>query len=278
MPHIEIDRMRFYYQQAGSGPDVVLIHAVTSNMALWMFSGVMEALSADFRVTAYDLRGHGMTEVTPTGYTSPEMAADLAKLHKALNLKNAVLVGHSFGGVIGAHAACLYPELFDAVILSDTFFPGLSHIEPNLNQIPIWKKWCDLLKCIGADLGESLDFHKLFNTIAALSGAQMADLEKMLDPLSLRWLSGLAKLAPTTCGKDIFSAAGLSADVLCTLQKPLIALYDEHTAFSATRQFLKDNLAQCIVEDVPSANHLAPLENPNAFISLTQKHLFAWSR
>jgi len=273
MPHIAIDNERFYYQQAGSGPDVVLIHAATSNMALWMFSGIMEALSSEFRVTAYDLRGHGMSDRTPTGYTSPEMAHDLAKLHQALNLQPAFLVGHSFGGVIGVHACLNYPETFEGVILSDTYFPGLSRIEPNLKKIPIWNKWRDLLGQVGTDVGEEVDFQKLFSMIAELKSEQMQTLEKMLDPFSMRWLTSLAHLAPTSCGKDIFSEAGLSEEKIRSLKKPLVALYDEHTAFSATRDFLKEHLTHCSVDSVPAANHLAPLENPNAFISLVKKHL-----
>ena len=48
----------------------VLVHAVTSNLAVWLFSGVADALAADFRVTLYDLRGHGASDRPPAGYTS----------------------------------------------------------------------------------------------------------------------------------------------------------------------------------------------------------------
>jgi hypothetical protein len=88
-----------------------------------------------------------------------------------------------------------------------------------------------------------------------------------------RLATSLARLATTSCGADIFTEAGLTAECICTYQKPLVALYDEHTAFTATRSFLKEHLPLCIVEDVPAANHLAPLENPIAFISLVQKYL-----
>jgi 3-oxoadipate enol-lactonase len=273
MPHITLDNTRFYYQQAGSGQDVVLIHAATSNMALWMFSGIIEELSQEFRVTAYDLRGHGMSDLTPTGYTSFEMATDLEKLAKALALKPAYLVGHSFGGVIALHASILRPDLWKGIIVSDTYFPGLKAIEPNLNKIPIWQKWCDVLGGVGVDMGESVDFQHLFQAVASLTSDQLQDLEKKQDPFSFRWLSGLSRLAVTTCGTDIFADSGLTEKRICEYQKPLIALYDEHTAFKATCHFLKDNLSCCTVESVPAANHLAPLENPTVFISLVQKHL-----
>ena len=58
------------------------------------------------------------------------MADDLRQLHAALGLGPAMLVGHSFGGVSAVHAAALYPECIAGVILSDSFFPGLRHVEP----------------------------------------------------------------------------------------------------------------------------------------------------
>ena len=66
MPEVEVNGTRLYYQQSGDGPDVVLVHAVTSNQAVWVFAGLVDALAADFRVTSYDLRGHGFSDRPPT--------------------------------------------------------------------------------------------------------------------------------------------------------------------------------------------------------------------
>jgi pimeloyl-ACP methyl ester carboxylesterase len=273
MPHITLDGTKFYYQQEGSGPDVVLVHAATSNMALWMFSGVIETLSQEFRVTAYDLRGHGMSDLTPSGYTSFDMAGDLIQLSKSLQLKPAYLVGHSFGGVVSMHASILAPDMWEGIILSDSYFPGLKSIEPNLNRIPIWEKWKGMLENVGANLGEELNFEELFAAVAALSEDQMKTLEKNLDGFSLRWILSLSRLAKTSCGKDIFTESGLTLERILEYKKPLVALYDEHTGFKATRSFLKERLLDCVVEDVPAANHLAPLENPTMFNALVQKHM-----
>ena len=63
MPELEVNGTRLYYQQSGQGPDVVLVHAVTSNQAVWLFTGLVDTLAAHFRVTSYDLRGHGASTV-----------------------------------------------------------------------------------------------------------------------------------------------------------------------------------------------------------------------
>src|SRR5207244_2811949 len=103
-----------------------------------MFSGLPDALAADFRVTLYDLRGHGASERPPTGYTSAAMAEDFRHLHAELGLGPAYLVGHSFGGVVATHAAVLAPDAVAGVVLSDSFFPGLRAVEPNFGKMTIW--------------------------------------------------------------------------------------------------------------------------------------------
>src|SRR5690348_3581580 len=158
MPEVEVNGTRLYYQQSGEGPDVVLVHAVTSNQAVWLFTGLIDALAADFRVTAYDLRGHGFSDRPPTGYTSAVMAEDLRQLHAALGLGPAYLVGHSFGGVTALHAALVAPTAVAGVILSDSFFPGLKHVEPNFGRMSIWTDPRETFGKVGVDLGATVDF------------------------------------------------------------------------------------------------------------------------
>ena len=110
----------------------MLLHAVTANMAVWLVFNLVDTLAQDYRVTAYDLRGHGLSEATPTGYTSADMAEDFRGLHDALGLGPAYLVGHSFGAVVAMHVAATYPDRVSGLILSDPYFPGLARLEPNL--------------------------------------------------------------------------------------------------------------------------------------------------
>src|SRR3546814_3882769 len=59
-----------------SGPDVVLVHGLGANRAFW-YPRLASALVPQFRVTIYDLRGHGYSEVPPSGYSTTTMAQDL---------------------------------------------------------------------------------------------------------------------------------------------------------------------------------------------------------
>src|SRR6516165_5234111 len=172
MPMIPLKGLRFHYQQRGRGPDVILIHAVTSNLSVWLFGNLMDELAAEFRITSYDLRGHGASDAPAANYTSADMADDLRELHSALKLRPAMLVGHSFGGVIAVHAALSYPDIVRGIVLSDSFFPGLAHLEPNLAEVANWREVRDALVEVGANLDSDLDFTRLFDVVAELSPRQ----------------------------------------------------------------------------------------------------------
>ena len=173
MPHVNANGVSLHYQQAGAGPDVVLLHAVTANMAVWLVSNLVDTLARDYRVTAYDLRGHGLSEATPTGYTSADMAEDFRALHDALGLGPAYLIGHSFGAVVAMHVAATYPDRVSGMILSDPYFPGLARLEPNLGIANVWMDLREMFRHAGLDLGDTIDFTTLFRVVAGLSPAQL---------------------------------------------------------------------------------------------------------
>lgn len=273
MPEVELPGARLFYQQAGDGPDVVLVHAVTSNQAVWVFSGLVDALASDFRVTSYDLRGHGASERPATGYTSADMAGDLAHLHAALGLGPALLVGHSFGGVVATHAAVLHPEIVRGVILSDSFFPGLRHVEPNFGKMAIWTDLREKFALVDIDLGDTVDFAHLFRSTAALPAERLKKLEEIFGAFGRGWLRQLPLLAETSCGDEVLAEAGLTAERIGNVIRPIVALYDEHSPFLATCAWLERNVRKCAVEIIPGAKHLAVVENTAAFTDAVRRHL-----
>ena len=89
--------MNIFISSRAQGPDIVLIHGVTGDLSIWFLCKAMQELSATYRVTAYDLRGHGYSDAPPTGYTSADQAGDLFAIMDVLGIEKASLVGHSFG-------------------------------------------------------------------------------------------------------------------------------------------------------------------------------------
>jgi 3-oxoadipate enol-lactonase len=115
MPEIEVNGVRTYYEEYGSGPSLVLVHGLGSTGTdLWKRQ--IADLARDFRVVAYDLRGSGRSQVTPGPYTISLLADDLDGLIGALDLAPAALMGHSMGGSIVLEQAGRRPDRVRAVV------------------------------------------------------------------------------------------------------------------------------------------------------------------
>jgi pimeloyl-ACP methyl ester carboxylesterase len=271
MPRITVDGIKFYYQQAGAGPDVVLLHGVTGNMAIWPLIDLIDVLSVDFRVTAYDLRGHGYSDTPPSGYTSADMAHDLRRLQETLGLGPSYLLGHSYGGVIALHAAVLYPEAVAGVILSDPYFPGLRHLETDVANWSGWREYQEQARRSGLIIPDEawFDVGLALRQAAALTPEQKGMFEKEVGAAALQ---RLVRLARTSCGDDVKQESGLTEERIISATQPVLALYGEHSPFLATCRFLEENLPNCKVALVSDAKHRAHEENAPAYVELVQKH------
>src|SRR5579872_3908541 len=96
--------LRLHYQTVGSGPDLVMVHGLTGNLAVWHLN-IVPQLADHFRVLTYDLRGHGYSDVPPTGYSPDDMACDLLGLLDALEIERPTIAGHSYGADIALYFA-----------------------------------------------------------------------------------------------------------------------------------------------------------------------------
>jgi len=84
------------------GPPILFIHGLSQSHLCWA-KQYQSALAEEFRLVAYDLRGHGMSEapLEPEHYTNGQLwADDVAAIIDQLGLDRPVLVGWSYGGFI----------------------------------------------------------------------------------------------------------------------------------------------------------------------------------
>src|SRR5215469_8728944 len=88
--------IEIYYEDHGTGPPVVLIHGYPLSGRAWDRQ-VPALLEAGYRVITYDRRGFGRSSQPATGYDYDTFAADLHALLEHLDLRDAVLAGHSMG-------------------------------------------------------------------------------------------------------------------------------------------------------------------------------------
>jgi 3-oxoadipate enol-lactonase len=120
MPFIDANGTRFNYQIDGPAraPVVVLSNSLGTTLSMW--DSQVAALAQKFRVLRYDMRGHGLTTVTPGPYTIEGLAGDVVGLLDLLKIERAHFCGISVGGALGQWLGANASNRFESLTLSDT--------------------------------------------------------------------------------------------------------------------------------------------------------------
>ena len=131
------DNVEIYYKDWGEGQPVVFSHGWPLNADAWD-EQLFFLASNGYRVIAHDRRGHGRSTQTWQGNEMNTYADDLAQLIEQLDLRNAILVGHSTGGgevtrYLGRHGSA---RVAKAALIS-AVPPGLVQSQANPEGIPL---------------------------------------------------------------------------------------------------------------------------------------------
>jgi 2-hydroxy-6-oxonona-2,4-dienedioate hydrolase len=114
--HVDVGGVRTRVLRAGSGPDLVLLHGTGGHLEA--YARDLAGLARDFRVTAYDMVGHGWSDLPDRPYTIDVLSDHLVGLLDALDIEAAHLSGESLGGWVVAWTAAHHPERVDRVVLN----------------------------------------------------------------------------------------------------------------------------------------------------------------
>ena len=115
--YVAANGARFHCVEAGpaDGPLVLLLHGFPQ--CWWAWRAQLPALAeAGYRAVAMDLRGYGGSDKTPDGYDPVTLAQDVSGVVKALGERNAVLVGHGWGGYVAWATATLHAREVSALV------------------------------------------------------------------------------------------------------------------------------------------------------------------
>ncbi len=266
MPTILANDLTVHYQQAGNGQDIVLVHGVTGDLSIW-YARVMPLLAGHYRLTAYDLRGHGYTQVTPTGYTTRSLADDLRALLDALGIESAHLVGHSIGAAVALHCALLFPDRVRSLVLADPGIPALMSLV-DLDRWPYLEGAGAMAQSLGVQIpsGRWTDLSYVVRQwLDAGSPAPFGLGENR--QRSNRRLRRL--LEETFALTEVMEEAGLTLEALRRVRQPTLAIYGEASRFLQTATYLEENLSDCRVRVVEGAAHFFALAKPEVLASDT---------
>jgi 3-oxoadipate enol-lactonase len=116
-----VNGCNLHYVLSGNaaGLPVVFVHGFPFSLEMWR--GQIDAVAAQgFRTLAYDIRGHGMSDVGDGQYTVESHVDDLCALLDHVKIAKAVIAGLSMGGYITLRALEREPGRFVAAVLCDT--------------------------------------------------------------------------------------------------------------------------------------------------------------
>src|SRR5439155_21106094 len=111
--YCDVNGGKIYYEVAGQGHVLVLIHGGQLDRRMW--DEQFQFFAQKYRVIRYDVRGFGNSPAATKPYSNTE---DLAALLKCLKVDKAYLVGLSLGGMTAINFALIHPEMVDALALA----------------------------------------------------------------------------------------------------------------------------------------------------------------
>jgi 3-oxoadipate enol-lactonase len=237
--------------ETGQGEPYLLIHCLGLDWRLWR--DVIPELGEQYRVVAYDLRGHGYAANAPKLESIEQLSDDLVLLMDELNLKRAHIAGHSLGGAVAQIFALQHPERVMSLALVNTMSRALR------------------------------DRYE-----ARAEDAERNGMASQVAPSLLRWLTPEAvaenawyvryarervirSQVPNWAAAWRALAAFDAFDNLQNIQAPTQVIGGEKDIASPAEEFMRpiaDRIPHAKFTVIPGAPHLSPLVNPHELATL----------
>jgi pimeloyl-ACP methyl ester carboxylesterase len=148
-------RLRLHYVDWGNAeaPPMILLHGGQDHCRNWDW--VAQRLRHDWHIIAPDLRGHGDSQWSATGfYTMAGYIYDLAQLIDQQRLAPVTIVAHSLGGNIALRYTGIYPEKVRALVSIEGLGPSPKALAERAKQTIVdrMRKWIDLQRNLAGRL------------------------------------------------------------------------------------------------------------------------------
>jgi pimeloyl-ACP methyl ester carboxylesterase len=292
MPIAELSSIRLNYlqlpanEETATPAEIVLVHGLATNMSFW-YAQIAPALTAIGRVTLYDLRGHGYSEMPAHGYSPAVMADDLRRLLDHLSLQRVHLVAHSFGGSVAIALAYAQPDRVATMTLADVRLRAVQ----NTLALAAWPHWPKLRGRLGR-VGIEIDERdpesglRLLTELARLRVEHPERAEFLQKTIfgfdgnlmgrrsAMRWLRLLDE---TSARADLLDEGPVGLPVLQSLRAPVLAVFGEKSISIASARALKRHVPDCTLRIVPGAGHFFPLTRPATLVRPLLRFLAAKS-
>lgn len=267
MPTLSINGARYFVEQHGDGPPLLLLHGFTGSGRSWQ--PLFGELARHRRVITVDLPGHGRT-VMPHDlrrFTMQAIATDLSSLLHELDCPETALLGYSMGGRLALHLALHAPDRFTTLIL-ESASPGLKTMAGRAARAAADEQLALDIETAGiASFVDRWERLPLFDTQRTrLTAAEHDRLRRgrlSTDP------SGLAN---SLRGMGTGVQPSLWPQLGETAMPVLLIAGEEDAKFAAIAGEMANEMPSATLALVPDAGHTVHLEQKQAYLKL----LMAW--
>lgn len=265
MERFTVNEIEMACLDRGLGMPVVLVHGFPLDQTMW--ESQIEALGGEFRVIAPDLRGYGeseLGEVDPAdGVTMERYADDLNAMLDAMEITEPiVLCGFSMGGYILWQFVQKYGERIRALILCDTKASADTDDAKKMrlkmaNHIDEW----------GTEKVAQAMKPKLFAEATLEERPEIV--ERMISVIHRTNPQAIAAAQRGMAARPDMSE--LLRELLC----PVLVIVGEEDVLTspAEMEFIAGQIPGSLLQRVPEAGHMAPVEQPEIVTAAMQNFL-----
>lgn len=255
-----IDGLNLRVWQQGTGRDVLLIHGLPGSIEDW--DPVIAPLAERYRVTVYDRPGHGFSQYRESAANVPANVDIALELIEALNLKDVIAVGHSYGGTVVTEMASRRPERVAGYVS----VAGAVKLEHGID--PVY--YAIATPVIGPG------FARLGNELVGQQMMQQG-LERAFDPAPVpegfvarrdnMWLK--VKNGLTTAHEEVNLPADTESLDFAAIKSPFLLLHgkqDRSVPFSSNAEFAHKAVPHSRLVGLDGAGHMVQFTHPGELI------------
>jgi pimeloyl-ACP methyl ester carboxylesterase len=254
--------MHIHYRTSEAGQiPVVFLHGYGLSSLIW--EKVQILLSSRYRSFAPDLRGFGLSDKPEEGYGYEELVEDLLQFLRVLKIRQAVFVGHAFGGSLLQHFASRHPDRVMALVLVNS---AAACLAPPGVDAKVWGR----LDGYGTPEANRAILRETLPSYFDAANVTGEDLEHFVETASQAGSAALRKTLET-----LYAASALPREGYDAMRMPTLIAVGTHDPFGAFGQAvaLSDVIGKSKVAVLARCGHSPMWEKPIEFVKVVTEFL-----
>jgi pimeloyl-ACP methyl ester carboxylesterase len=253
---VQADNARLYYETAGQGIPLVMIHAGVADSRQW--NNEFAFFAPSYRVVRYDMRGYGKSEPADGEFSH---MGDLVAVLDALGVHEPVVImGCSMGGGLAMDFALTHPSRVKALIMVGSGPSGLEL------DVPASAKFAEVEKAFEVgdlDLVSELETQIWFDGTGRTPEQVDQTMRTLLYDMNRQALAHEVK----QLGKRLSNTQVPAFDRLGDLKLPVLIIVGAHDTpyILAAAEYMIEKLPSARMVRVEDAAHLPNMDHPDEF-------------